>query len=410
MKLIEVNNIATRREFYEVARILYAKDKYWVCPLDVEIEDIFNPSDNILFHDGEAIRWVLRDDSGHPVGRVAAFYNRDKASKNDQPTGGLGFFECIHDQAAANILFNACRDWLKERGMEAMDGPINFGENITYWGLLVDGFTLPAYGMPYNFPFYKELFEGYGFTTYFEQFSYEKDLSQPFPERQEKFASHMQEKFQFEHFSFSNKEKYLQDICTVYNAVWSDFHEDYTPLDYTEIEKVFNKAKPIINEELIWFGYDQGMPISLVVVFPDVNQILKKLGNGQLTFWNKLKFLWHKNTGTITRARQLLTAVIPEYQRTGVTSALFLTMVNAVKKNKIKVLDMSWVGDYNTTVNKIYRLLDIPVVKRHITYRYLFDRTKESQRFTNVETEKAKRLEGTKDEGRRTKDEGRRSC
>ncbi|MBN1198144.1 MAG: hypothetical protein JXA23_02245 [Bacteroidales bacterium] len=397
MKLIQVTNDEIRREFYDVARTLYKNDANWVCPLDVEIESIFDPTDNILFHGGEAIRWILRDEAGKAIGRVAAFFNHDKAAKNEQPTGGLGFFECIHDQTAADILFNACRDWLKERGMEAMDGPITFGENITYWGLLIDGFTLPAYGMPYNFPYYNELFVGYGFTIYFEQFSYEKDLSEPFPERQVKFAMHMKEKFQMEHFSFRNKEKYLNDICTVYNSVWKDFHEDYTPLDYAEIEKVLKKAKPIINEKMIWFVYDQGKPVAMVIVFPDVNQILKKLGNGQLTFWNKLKFLYYKNTGTITRARQLITAVIPEYQRSGVTGVLFLTMVDAVKKEKIKTLDMSWVGDYNTTVNKIYRLLGLPVVKTHATFRYLFDRTKEPQRFTNIETEKAKRLEATKD-------------
>jgi len=398
MKLIEVNNDETRRAFYDVARSLYKGDPNWVCPLDAEIESIFDPTDNILFNDGEAIRWILKDDAGKAIGRVAAFFNRDKARKNEQPTGGLGFFECIHDQAASNLLFDACRDWLKARGMEAMDGSVTFGENITYWGVLIDGFTLPAYGMPYNFPYYKELFETYGFNTYFEQYSYEKDLSEPFPERQVKFSMHLKDKFQLEHFSFRNKEKYLNDICTVYNAVWKDFHEDYTLLDYSEIEKVMNKAKPIINERMIWFVYDQGTPVAMVVVFPDVNQILKKLGNGQLNLWNKLKFLYYKKSGTITRARQLITAVVPEYQRSGVTGVLFLTMVDAVKKEKIKTLDMSWVGDYNTTVNKIYRLLGLPVVKTHATFRYLFDRSKEPQRFTNLETEKAKRLDVKKEE------------
>ena len=132
----------------------------------------------------------------------------------------------------------------------------------------------------------------------------------------------------------------------------------------------------------------------MVIVFPDVNQILKKLGNGKLTPWNILKFFWYKNTGTITRARQLLTAVTPEYQRSGVAGILFLTMVDAMIRNKIKVLDMSWVGDYNTTVIKIYRLLGIPVVKRHLTLRYMFDPSREVIRFTNMETMKSKRMLG----------------
>jgi hypothetical protein len=392
MNLITVADKKTRNTFHRVAKELYRNDPYWVCPLDAEIDAIFDPTDNSLFQGGEAIRWILEDDKRNLIGRVAAFYNKDKAVKNEQPTGGMGFFECINDPRAAFLLFDQCKRWLQERGMEAMDGPITFGENMTYWGLLTEGFTLPAYGMPYNFPYYRNLFESYGFRLYFEQYSYEKDLSQPFPERQVKFAMYNMEKFQMEHFSFKNKEKYLKDICTIYNKVWEDFHEDYTPLDYAEIEKIMKKAKPILNEEFIWFVYDNGKPAAMVIVFPDVNQILKKLGNGKLTPLNILKFLWYKNTGVITRARQLLTAVTPEYQRSGVTGAMFVTMVEALIRNKIKVLDMSWVGDYNITVNKIYRLLDLPVVKKHITFRYMFDPTREVKRFTNLETKKSRRL------------------
>jgi hypothetical protein len=394
MKLIEVTGKKTRQAFYDVARELYAKDPHWVCPLDAETEDVFNPAENSLFKGGEAIRWILEDDDGKRIGRVAAFYNKDKASKSEQPTGGIGFFECINDRQAAFLLFDQCKKWLQGKGMEAMDGPITFGENLTNWGLLIEGFSMPAYGMPYNFPYYRELFEAYGFRTYFEQFSYEADLSKPFPERQVQFANHLKEKFQIEHFSFKNKEKYLNDICTIYNKVWADFHEDYTPMDYSEIDKIFRKSKPILNEELIWFVYDNRIPAAMVIVLPDVNQILKKIGDGKLSPLNILKFFWYKNTGTITRARQLLTAVTPEYQRSGVASVLFMTMVDALIRNKIKILDMSWVGDYNVTVNKIYRLLGIPIVKRHLTLRYMFDPSREVLRFTNLETKKSKRLSG----------------
>lgn len=403
MKLIEIKDKAGREKFYNVPKLLYRQDENWVCPLDAEIESIFNPDDNKLFRDGDAIRWVLEDDKGALIGRVAAFYNMGKSAHNEQPTGGMGFFECINDRQAAFILFDACRDWLKGKGMEAMDGPITFGENLTYWGLLTEGYTMPTYGMPYNFPYYRDLFEAYGFKTFYEQYSYEKDLSKPFPERQVKFSMHLKDKFQTEHFTYKNKEKYIRDACTIYNKVWADFHEDYTPLEYADIAKILESAKPVINEEFIWFVYDNGIPAAMVLVFPDVNQILKKLGNGKLSPLNMGKFLWYKQTGTITRARQLLTAVTPEYQRSGVTGLLFLTMVDALIRNKIKVLDMSWVGDYNVTVNKIYRLLDLPVVRKHLTMRYMFDRSKEVVRFTNVHTEKHKRVIGDEGPGEATK-------
>jgi hypothetical protein len=82
----------------------------------------------------------MTDEKGQFAGRVAAFINRKKAFTFQQPTGGMGFFECVNDKEAAQILFDACRTWLEERGMQAMDGPINFGENDNFWGMLVEGF------------------------------------------------------------------------------------------------------------------------------------------------------------------------------------------------------------------------------------------------------------------------------
>ena len=50
-----------------------------------------------------------------------------------------------------------------QKGMEAMDGPINFGERDRWWGLITEGFTPPLYCMNYNPPYYIALFENYGF-------------------------------------------------------------------------------------------------------------------------------------------------------------------------------------------------------------------------------------------------------
>ncbi len=96
---------------------------------------------------------------------------RRRLLNSEQPTGGCGFFECIDNQQAADLLFDTAKNWLKQQGMEAMDGPINFGENDMWWGLLVEGFSRPYYGMNYNPPYYKRLFEHYGFKVLYEQIS-----------------------------------------------------------------------------------------------------------------------------------------------------------------------------------------------------------------------------------------------
>ncbi len=382
MQIKPVNNKNTENCFLNVPREIYAGDPNWACPLDAEIKDLFIKERNKKLEFGEAQRWILIGKDGELLGRIAAFYDKRRAFKEKPYAGGTGFFECIDDYKAARILFDTARKWLHERGMEAMDGPVNFGENYVHQGLLVDGFMPQGYGMPYNKPYYQKLFEEYGFRTYFEMYSYHSDLTTPFPERQVRFARHLATKkeFRFDHFRFKNYDKYLNDIIKIYNGVWSHFHDDYIPLEYDEIKKMMLEAKPILKEEFIWFIYHNENPIGMLIVFPDINQILRKL-NGKLDFWGKIRFVTTKLTTKITRARLLVTGILPEYQQSGIISTGYIQMVDELKKHGIKELESSWIGDYNDTANKIHRLIGAKKAKTHITYRYLFDRNAEFVRF-----------------------------
>ncbi len=101
MTIEEVKNRGGQKAFLEVPRIIYRDDDTWVCPFDKEIDSIFDPKKNVYFKHGEATRWLLYDDQKQLIGRVAAFIDRNSCDKHDQPTGGTGFFECIHNLEAA---------------------------------------------------------------------------------------------------------------------------------------------------------------------------------------------------------------------------------------------------------------------------------------------------------------------
>jgi hypothetical protein len=391
MLITEVKDKKSIREFLETAKILYRNDPNWVCPLDMEIENTFNPKKNSSFLHGDARRWVAKDEKGNLVGRIAAFYDKNKAYHNIQPTGGIGYFECIDDQALANKLFDTAKAWLASEGMQAMDGPINFGENFVNWGLLVDGFVQQGYGMNYNFPYYRKLFEEYGYKTYFEQYSYHDVFSRPYPEQMRNFGERFWRKpeYSFKHLEMKNAEKYLRDMVVMYNKIWADFLESYTPLRFEDLYSIFHEAKAILNEEYIWFGYHKGQPIGFLVVFPDMNQVIKKLKTGRLNFLNILKLLYYKKR-VVTRGRLLISGVIPEFQRTGVVGGIYLKLTDAMKKNGMEEMELSWVGDYNLTVNKMYSQFGAIKGKTHITFRYLFDRNAPYERFNNLSNKFAK--------------------
>jgi GNAT superfamily N-acetyltransferase len=324
MKLIEVTDRKTEKLFLDTARVIYRSDDTWVCPLDNDIRAIFNPETNPYYKHGTASRWVLTGEDNRLIGRIAAFIDFNHANTYDQPTGGIGFFECIDDLLAAEMLFDTAREWLRERGMEAMDGPINFGETDKYWGLLVDGFTHPSFDVPYNPAYYQGLFEQYGFKVYYKMEGFHYDLTRPLDERFRKIAEWVAAKsgYEFRHFTWKEEDKYVADFAEVFNEAWASFKKNFEPLEPDYIRNVLKKSKVILDEEFIWLAYFEGKPIAIYLMFPDLNQILKHL-NGRLDPWSVIKFFWLRRRKTITRAKGLLMGVIPRYQGMGIESVLY---------------------------------------------------------------------------------------
>ncbi len=315
------------------------------------------------------------------LGRIAAFINFNLAGTYEQPTGGCGFFECIDNQEAANLLFNAAVDWNKKNGMEAIDGPINFGENFMNWGLLVDGFMPQGYGMPYNPNYYEKLFRTFGFEVYFEQYSFHMDYSVPFPERFWKIAEWVAKKpgYTFKHLDFKKIDSFVDDICTVYEAAWSS-HEHFKPLDSEDLYDFINDSKAILDPEMIWFAYHENKPIAMFAMIPDINQILKKL-NGKLNLLGIAKFLYYKKRNIMTRTRILLMGVDTKYQRYGIESAIFWHQDKLMKKKPQYIeAELSWAGDFNPKILALYESVGGKKAKTHYTMRYLFDRSKPFKR------------------------------
>jgi len=383
MKIYKVTEKNSKKEFLKAAKIIYKNDPVWVCPMNNQINAVFDPQENTYFNHGTAERWVLKDDSGKLIGRIAGFINYKTSKTEKQPTGGIGFFECINDQKAANLLFDTAKEWLKSHNIEAMDGPINFGERDSYWGLLVDGFTHPSYEIAYNHKYYQDLFETYGFKTYFKQEGFHLDVTKKMSERFMRIAEWVSKKpgYEFKHFTWKRAEQFTKDFAEVFNIAWESFMENFEPLKVEYIRKTLKKAKLILEEEFIWIAYKDDKPIAVYLMYPDVNMILKHL-NGKMHLWNMLKFLCLKKKKTMTRARGVLMGVIPEFQNLGIESAFIMEVAKVIeRKPHYKEIEFSWVGDFNPKMRKIFISVGCVSVKHYITYRYLFDRNAEFIRY-----------------------------
>jgi hypothetical protein len=382
MQLINVTDNVSGKEFLEVPLIIYKNDANFIRPLDKDVKEVFDPNKNKAFRFGECNRWILKDTDENLVGRIAAFVNKKYKNKGDeQPTGGIGFFECIDNQAAADMLFDVAKSWLIQRGMEAMDGPINFGERDRWWGLVVEGFKPPIYLMNYNHPYYVQLFENYGFKNFYNQICWQMpvntQLNEKFKEQDLKYSALPE--YKAVHLKKNNLHKFSDDFCTVYNKAWAK-HEGNKELSKNVAFKMFSTMKPVMDENLMWYVYRNDEPIAFWVNLPELNQVFKYL-NGKFGLLAKLKYVWLKRKGVCNKFTGIAFGVIPEYQGKGIDYYMIVQGAKVIqKRNQYTEFEMQWQGDFNPKILNVSRNLGASQSRRLTTYRYIFDRSREFKR------------------------------
>lgn len=384
MKIVEVNTSELEKHFVEMPMKLYQGDCNYIRPLDDDIYSIFDSTRNKSYKDGECIRWLLQNKEGSYIGRIAAFYNSKTMDQYDQRAGGCGFFESINDKEAAHLLFEQAKLWLSSKGVEAMDGPINFGDRDKWWGLLVDGFHEPCYQCNYNPPYYQELFESYGFQLYFKQYTYwrnvREELDTKYAERAGRILANRG--YTFDHAHKNNLKKAAQDFRIVYNKGWAK-HAGVAEISKEDAEGLMKNMKAIIDPKLIWFAYYEGQAVGFFVSIPDVNQLIVKFLNGKLTLYGKLLFAWRKLTNKCKTMFGIVFGVVPEHQRKGVEIAMIVAARDIIQKRDMpyEELQMNWIGDFNPKMMRVAEQIGAKIYKTHHTYRYNFDRSKQFARY-----------------------------
>ncbi len=344
-KIVEVNDRKSKKEFIMLPVRLYRNDKSYIRPLDMDIERIFDPKKNKYFRHGVCTRWILLDE-------------------------------------AAFLLFEQCKEWLAKKGMEAMDGPVNFGERHQWWGLLIEGFTEPNYCMPYNFDYYRELFEAYGFQEYFKQYTYHRAVKDGLQDVVKNKADKVLQNpyYTFRHHDKSRMLKFTEDFRNVYNKGWAR-HTGVAQMSSVQARALFKKLKPILDEKLLWFAYYKEHPVAFFLILPELNQIYKYL-NGKFHLLNKLRFLILKRRGVCKKMLGTIFGVVPEHQGKGVESAIVVAFSKVAWADDFpyEELEMNWIGDFNPKMMHVAEQMGGKIYKIHHTYRYLFDRQKEFHR------------------------------
>lgn len=364
--------------FHQLPFRIYENYPHWAPPFRSEIESIFDRGENVFFDKGECERFLVKE-GNEVVGRFAVM-NTPKRDKVLDPTmGGMGFIEMQDDPNIAEEIINFSADWHQERGYNAMRGPINFGENDIYWGLLVENYEEPPiYGMFYHPPYYKEFLEQTGAEKLDDHWSYKRSFDEPIPDRMKRITNRIEARSDVTLRSLDKKNIHrdAEYIRQIYNDAWSqqditERESEFTELTRDTVEVMIEKLKPVLIPESVLIAFVDGEPASFVVCVPDLNEISKETG-GKLRWWHYPKLLWFKR-----RAKHLRTLVYgtrPQYRKIGLEALTFTRGIQYTKEAapSLQYLEGAWVSESNWLMQRSLEALGCYHHKTHRTYKWEF--------------------------------------
>ncbi|MBI4654442.1 MAG: N-acetyltransferase [Nitrospirae bacterium] len=380
LEVLAVNNRSSFKEFLNLPFKLYDKNPFWVPPLLKDLKEQFSPQNPFLKH-AEIAPFIAKID-GKTVGRITAIYNsahidfhneahmprRDtKDNENNPPsppfskggmggfsgekTGFFGFFECIDYPVVAKALLERVKQWLREKGITILRGPVNFSTNDEC-GLLIDGYNCsPMIMMPYNPSYYSMLLEQCGFAKAKDLYAYIIDVPKTILPEKVFRVVRIAEKHNItvRHINIKSFRQEMEIFKSIYNSAW-ERNWGFVPMTDEEIDHEAKKLKPIIIPELTLIAECRGQPVGFMMMLPDFNYVLKKL-NGRLFPFGILKALWYSRK--IKDLRLLLLGIKEGFRKQGVDAFLLMEGLRALKNGGYERVEFSWVLEDNVPVQKL---------------------------------------------------------
>jgi GNAT superfamily N-acetyltransferase len=375
MEIIEVLKERDWRLFHQVADRVYRADENYISPLKSEVRAVFHKKKNKAYNHGNAACFVLLNDQ-QPIGRIAAFVDHERNKTNDFPVGGIGFFECINDVRAANLLFAKAEEYLAQWKIKAIDGPINFGERDRFWGLLVEGEFPPLYQENYHPKYYQQFFEGQGYQPYEQILTFHAQMANVPIERFAKIAEKVRKRYGMQTQSMnkgSNIPRFAKDFAEVYNKAFQ-INPYFKPLTGNQIARMFRTMKSIADLRMVFITYTPEKPVAFAAFIPDINPFLRKM-KGRLTWYKIPGLIWQIRRSKKHLLKGIAFGIDPEYQRRGAIAALIDYIYNDHTRGRYSDFYLATIRGHNSVMVNSISNLGVKVERVHLAYRKMLDKS-----------------------------------
>jgi GNAT superfamily N-acetyltransferase len=367
MKIIQVLTKSDLNRFIKLPYQIYNNDPVWAPPLLDEQKSQFETKRNPTLDHCKYALFLLEED-GRPIGRIAAFIDLLALETWKEPIGLFGYYECIENDIASQMLLDAASDWLRNNNMKIMRGPWSFVSQE--WGLVVEGYVpSPTVMAPYNPPYYVDHMTRYNLQKIKDLLIYYISGKEGYkiPDRIMTQTDNVAKRYGVKVRPVDMKQ-YDDEVKRVIELSNKSLAGNwgYTSVTKAEAEAIARDLKPIIQPKGVLFAEDtKGNTIGFAIALPNANVLLKGL-NGRLLPFGWLKLL--RGLPKLTSYRLFALGVVPEYHGKGIDSLIYRALCESLYTSDIW-MEINYVLEDNNPMNNAIRKLNAKPLRKYRIYQ-----------------------------------------
>lgn len=260
---------------------------------------------------------------GKLVGRIGAILSHKSNEKWNYNRMRFSCVDFIDDYEVSEALFGAVEKYAREKGCDAVHGPLGFSD-LDREGMLVEGYDYKSMFITYyNHPYYIDHLTRLGYVKDVDWIEYLIDVpSKENIARIARLSELVLKRFKLHKAEITSVKQYPQYIEKIFRLVNIAYADLYGTVDLTDeqIKRYAKKFASLVNPKLMCVVEDEeGEVVAFGVTAPSVADALKK-SNGRLFPFGFIGILkaFHKND-TIDL---FLTAVHPKLRGRGINAVL----------------------------------------------------------------------------------------
>lgn len=355
-RIVEVKTKRQIKDFVVFQLEHYKGNKYYVPPIIADEISTFLPEKNPGLADAD-LQLYLCYEGDRIVGRVGALVSRPANEKYGYKNCRFSWIEFIEDYEVCKLLLDTVTKFAKDRGMTTITGPHGLND-FDMQGMLVFGFDrLATIASFYNYPYYSEYLERYGFNKDMDYVEYLSTTprKEDIPEKIFRISEYVMAKNKFKLVSYPKVKDYVKRGPEIFRLLEETFKNNYgtVPLTDKQTEYYTKKYLPMLNPRLIKLVENESNElIGFLISMPNLSKAMQK-AKGKLFPFGFLHLI--KALKTYEVLDFYFAGVREDYRAKGVDAIIAAEVVKTAIDMGFKLAESNQELEDNTLVQAMWK-------------------------------------------------------